>query len=184
MDNLLTRLNIVGNSIEHKLLRDLETNKPFKTSNWEFINTKFGVKLIVVLDNKFKVVLPDRFNNFNVTELNKSNLMMTYKGLKKMGNGNSLHLIDFHIREEDYPPDEYVNSEYLCNLLMEYDEYKKILIPDDMKFKNSFDKFDFISNLITVYQENGHSFRKILSDMKTDNTVKTDDAVKTDDEKH
>ncbi len=76
-------------------LRDLEVGKSYSASDFKTLKTKYGNKVIVTLDDKLKIFLPQRYyNKFgNDEELQNLNCKLTYNGPVKMKNGN--HFNDF-----------------------------------------------------------------------------------------
>uniref|UniRef100_A0A1B6LXX6 Uncharacterized protein n=1 Tax=Graphocephala atropunctata TaxID=36148 RepID=A0A1B6LXX6_9HEMI len=84
----LEELNKVGDLIfkEYKKLMELEEKKKYKIMNLEKIKDKFGLTIIVELE-EFKVHLPNRFLNViddkKIKELNKKdNLHLVVTGKK------------------------------------------------------------------------------------------------------
>jgi hypothetical protein len=61
----------------------------------------YGPKLLVILDTNLRVILPDHFANkfteIDVEEMNSNPIKFTliYKGLEKLSNGYSKHLVIF-----------------------------------------------------------------------------------------
>ncbi|KAF0749761.1 Uncharacterized protein FWK35_00019956 [Aphis craccivora] len=49
--SLITRLNN----------KDLKVDEKYKANNFEIINTKFGSRVSVILNNKYKLLLPDKY---------------------------------------------------------------------------------------------------------------------------
>ena len=102
MENLKTLLNKCNEKYEFVKLDSLEQGKNYEITFFEYIITKNGNTITAVLENKIRVFLPNRFNN-EITDENillynnhsKTKLNLIYKGMKKINNGKSMHLIDF-----------------------------------------------------------------------------------------
>jgi len=98
MENYLAFLN--SNS-DFTSLKDLELEKKYKVTNFEIVETKYGPKLLVTLDNILKVILPDRFTKkFTVNQIEEMNsnpvkFTLIYIGMEKKCNGYSRHLVTF-----------------------------------------------------------------------------------------
>jgi len=59
--SLITRLNKKGYKYEYVKLSDLKVDEKYKTNDFEIINTKFGNRVTVILSNKYKLFLPDKY---------------------------------------------------------------------------------------------------------------------------
>lgn len=98
MENYKTLLNSNTYFIS---LKNLELGKKYKVTNFEIVITKYGQKLLVILDNNLKVILPDHFSKkFTVNDIEEMNsnpvkFTLIYKGLEKLSNGYSKHLVIF-----------------------------------------------------------------------------------------
>lgn len=102
MENFKDILNKINNGHTFIKFNDLEQGKPYKVNSFEKINTKFGKKLSVVLNDEFILSLPERYTNAftekQITLYNTSsdkNLNLIYNGEKKLNKGKTMHLIDF-----------------------------------------------------------------------------------------
>lgn len=99
MEKLKTLLDIPGSNLKFVKFSELEIRKKYHTSSFEFIKTKYGEKLTVVLDNEFKLVLPDRLSKLtkkDVQDLNlDNNYFFIYNGMEILTNGYKQHLITF-----------------------------------------------------------------------------------------
>lgn len=100
MADFKSLLNTCGFATEFKKLGDLEIDKPYKASNFTFIKTKYGDKLSVLLDEKFRIILPDRFMNVirtyeELEELNFKTYNMVYNGKKSLNGDRFVHDIKF-----------------------------------------------------------------------------------------
>jgi len=102
IENLKELLNKCNSQYDFIKVCELEHEKKYEVTCFENINTKFGKKISVVLDNKYKIILPDRFlNEFTKEKIStynqnsKTKINLIYNGLKKLKNGKSMHLIDF-----------------------------------------------------------------------------------------
>lgn len=102
MENLKTLLNSCNSQYDFVRLSDLEQGKEYEVSLFKYVDTKYGKKIVVILDNKLNVILPDRFLDvftkenielYNTKSKTKFNLI--YKGEKKLNKGKTMHLIDF-----------------------------------------------------------------------------------------
>ena len=103
MEKLKALLNNCNTQHEFVKLCDLEQEKKYEVTCFENINTKFGKKISVILDSKYKVILPDRFSTVFTKEIistynqkSKTKFNLIYNGLKNLKNGKTMHLIDFN----------------------------------------------------------------------------------------
>lgn len=96
MEKLRAKLN---NSFDFKKLIELEINKKYQASNFQFLDTKHGKRITVVLDNNFKIFLPEGFlkkiEKSDLKLLNENSQYITYKGLEDIGNNKTKHKIEF-----------------------------------------------------------------------------------------
>lgn len=86
------KLNLVGQQsyLPKKKLADLEINKKFKITKVKQVNTKFGNKVYVELEDSFGVFLPSRVSKFiekcqdewdaMIKESETGNLYLQYPG--------------------------------------------------------------------------------------------------------
>jgi len=104
MENFKTLLNKRNEKYEFVKLDSLEQEKKYEITFFEYINTKKGTTITVVLENKIRVFLPNSFNDditdenilfYNKHSKTNTKLKLIYKGMKKINNGKSMHLIDF-----------------------------------------------------------------------------------------
>lgn len=96
LENFKTLLNKCNDS-NHKFVKlcNLEEGKKYEVTGFENINTRYGKKVTVILNDEYKIILPDDYINIcneNMTKYNLSSnrLNLTYNGLKY-----SRHLINF-----------------------------------------------------------------------------------------
>ena len=104
MENFKASLNKCGNTqFDFVKLDTLEQGKKYEVTFCESFDTEHGKTITVVLDNKIRVFLPNRyFDNDEMTDENislyknsKTKFNLIYKGMKKLNKGKSKHLIDF-----------------------------------------------------------------------------------------
>lgn len=99
--DLKVRLNNYGNKYKFIKLSELITDKKYEVTAFEIINTKGQDRVSVVLDNKYKLFLPDRFFKIisgNIYEMNDkewSTIYIYYRYKKILDNGNLYHRIEF-----------------------------------------------------------------------------------------
>lgn len=102
MENLKALLNNCNLQYDFVKCYELEQGKKYEVSVFKYVKTKYGKKVVVILDNKLQVFLPDRFLKeftkekielYNQKSKTKYNLI--YNGEKKLNNGKTMHLIDF-----------------------------------------------------------------------------------------
>lgn len=100
MSSLLNKLNACGNYVKFIKLSDLEIGREYLTSHYEIINTKYGNKLAVTLDMKFKIFLPDKYLHIfsdgnEIENANSNNFKIVYNGKKTLSNSYVFHDISF-----------------------------------------------------------------------------------------
>lgn len=99
--NLLLQLNSQGLEYEHINLSDLNINKAYKINTFKMITTKYCNQISVILNNKYKLILPHRFNNIisqqDIDNYNNDykEMSLIYKGKKNIDNGKTFHIIEF-----------------------------------------------------------------------------------------
>lgn len=96
--SLITRLNKKGYKYEYIKLSDLKIDEKYKANSFEIINTKFGNKVSVILNNKFKLLLPNKYLDIisqHLYLMNETEIFIIYKGKTNLDNGKSVHLIEF-----------------------------------------------------------------------------------------
>ena len=96
MEALFDKLN---NTIVYKRLDELQKNHRYTCSYFYMSDTKFGRKCFVVLNNSYKVILPDRYSKL-ITEsdmqvLNSGKVNFEYMGLVELGSGHTYHKCKF-----------------------------------------------------------------------------------------
>jgi hypothetical protein len=86
-------------------LRDLELEKKYTVTRFEIIKTMYGPRVLVILDSKLRVILPDYFAK-KITEkdtekMNSNPVKFTliYKGLETFSNGYKKHFVSFELNE-------------------------------------------------------------------------------------
>lgn len=95
---LITRLNKKGYKYEYIKLSDLSVDEKYKANDFEIINTKFGNRVSVILNNKYKLILPDKYLDIisqYLYEMNDFEIFIIYKGKKNLNNGQTVHLMEF-----------------------------------------------------------------------------------------
>jgi len=102
MENLKALLNSCNSQYDFVKCYELEQGKKYEVSVFKYVNTKYGKKVVVILDNKLQVFLPDRFlEKFTKEKIelynqkSKTKFNLIYSGEKKLNNGKTMHLIDF-----------------------------------------------------------------------------------------
>lgn len=99
--DLKVRLNKYGYKYKFIKLSELVTDKKYEITAFELINISGQDKVSVVLDNKYKLFLPDRFFKIisgNIYEMNDkewSTLYLYYRYKKIFDNGDLYHRIEF-----------------------------------------------------------------------------------------
>ena len=93
MAQLFGRLN---NLFETKKLSELEIGKKYKANNFQLIDTQYGKKISILLHDKFKIFLPDRYTkSIEKSDLKTRNeksvpVNITYNGLDEIKNGKKV----------------------------------------------------------------------------------------------
>jgi len=102
MENFKECLNKCSNNqYEFVKLCDLEHEKKYEVTLFEYFDTENGKTITVILDNKFRVFLPDRFiDEFTNEKIllyknSKTKFNLVYKGKKNINKGKTMHLINF-----------------------------------------------------------------------------------------
>ena len=100
INELLSMLNDKNKKYENKKLSELEINKEYIVKAFKSINTKFGIRCIVTLEDVnnlvfFDVFLPDRYSNIP-SQTNIENMKMIYSGLKQVNENMQIHIIEFY----------------------------------------------------------------------------------------
>ncbi|CAI6365353.1 unnamed protein product [Macrosiphum euphorbiae] len=98
--DLKVRLNKYGYKYKFIKLSELAADKRYEVTAFELVNINGQDKVSVVLDNKYKLILPDRFFKTiseNIYEMNNKEWSFTFiTGIKKiLDNGDSYHRIEF-----------------------------------------------------------------------------------------
>lgn len=96
MEKFLMTLNA---SQEYIKLTNLELNTEYNIIDDKIINTKHGNKAELILNEKYKLLLPDRFTkmftNEKIQSLVKAKIKLVYKGIKQIYNNQTKHDIEF-----------------------------------------------------------------------------------------
>jgi hypothetical protein len=91
--------HLLNMSLEYIKLQDLELNMPYELTYGEIVNTIHGTKARVTLNNKYRLLLPDRYskilNNDMLNTLVNDKTKIIYKGKKEMFVNQSKHEIEF-----------------------------------------------------------------------------------------
>lgn len=102
MENFKDGLNKINNGYTFIKFNDLEQGKPYKVNRFIKIDTKFGKRLAVVLNDEYMLNLPDRYTNEltenKITLYNTSldtRLNLIYNCEKNLKNGKTWHDINF-----------------------------------------------------------------------------------------
>jgi len=99
--DLKVRLNKYGYKYKCIKLSELETNKRYVVTAFEVININGQDKVSVLLDGKYKLILPDRFfktiskNIYEMNDKEWSTVYIYYRFKKIFDNGDSYHRIEF-----------------------------------------------------------------------------------------
>lgn len=100
-------MNSIDGEYTYKKLAELEVDKEYKIKNFKIIETQYGSKLSVLIDD-YRVILPNRYNKkFTQKELDKINNdknskhYMTYCGLKSIANSKSMHELTFRTKTKE-----------------------------------------------------------------------------------
>ena len=102
MENFKATLNKINN--EHNFIKcsDLEQGKPYVVKCFKKIDTMFGKRLSVVLNDDDLLTLPDRYTNEfteeQITMYNDKNSKIKFNLIyneKKLKNGKKMHVIKF-----------------------------------------------------------------------------------------
>ncbi|XP_065172197.1 probable ATP-dependent RNA helicase ddx52 [Atheta coriaria] len=100
----LDELNRIGKMTSFQKIIPLAKfpqNKLINVDGWKFVHTQYGKKLVIVI-NKGKAIsfLPERFNKMyntdeDIERLSYSQVAISYKGKKNIGNGRTSHQLEF-----------------------------------------------------------------------------------------
>ncbi|CAI6361984.1 unnamed protein product [Macrosiphum euphorbiae] len=99
--DLKVRLNKYGYKYKFIKLSELVTDKKYEVNAFELVNINGQDKVSVVLDNKYKLILPDRYfktiseNIYEINDKEWSTLYLYYRYKKILDNGDSYHRIEF-----------------------------------------------------------------------------------------
>lgn len=102
MENFKDALNKINNGYTFIKCNYLEQGKPYKVNKFIKIDTKFGKRLSVVLNDEYMLNLPDRYTNefteneitcYNTNSETKFNLI--YNGETFLKNGKTRHDFNF-----------------------------------------------------------------------------------------
>jgi hypothetical protein len=94
-------LNKQGHKYKYIKLSELEINKKYEVTAFEIINTNQNKKISVILDNKYKLFLPNRYLNIiseNLYEMNDfewNTFYIYYRYEKMFDNGDVYHHLEF-----------------------------------------------------------------------------------------
>lgn len=92
--------NIASSSSNYVKLSELAQNVPIHIKELKFVESRFGRQLAAKLLNDKLVFLPERFKTIEQALLdeinNKENFFMLYKGMKQIGGGKTMHILEFH----------------------------------------------------------------------------------------
>ena len=98
VNKVLKKLNEEVYQYKYIKLSDLNINELYKITTIRKVDTKYGERVSVLLDNKDMLLLPQRFVNC-ISELDidryDGEMYMKYKGKKNLDNRKSIHLIEF-----------------------------------------------------------------------------------------
>jgi len=103
---LKIRLNKQGYMYKYIKLLELEINKKYEVTAFEIINTNGQDKVSVVLDNKYKLFLPNRYlriisnNLYEMNDFQWNTFYIYYIYAKMFDNGDIYHHLEF---EADIP---------------------------------------------------------------------------------
>ncbi|CAI6370133.1 unnamed protein product [Macrosiphum euphorbiae] len=99
--DLKVRLNEYGYKYKFIKLSELVSDKRYEVTAFELVIINGWDKVSVVLDNKYKLILPDRFfktiseNIYEMNDKEWSTLYLYYRYKKILDNGDSYHRIEF-----------------------------------------------------------------------------------------
>ncbi|CAI6374372.1 unnamed protein product [Macrosiphum euphorbiae] len=99
--DLKVRLNEYGYKYKFIKLSELVSDKRYEVTAFELVIINGWDKVSVVLDNKYKLILPDRFfktiseNIYEMNDKEWSKLYLYYRYKKILDNGDSYHRIEF-----------------------------------------------------------------------------------------
>uniref|UniRef100_A0A8D8W972 Uncharacterized protein n=1 Tax=Cacopsylla melanoneura TaxID=428564 RepID=A0A8D8W972_9HEMI len=99
--------SIEGGQPSYKKLQDLELDKEYKIKDFKIIETQYGSKLSVLIDD-YRILLPNRYaKKYTQKELDKINNdknakhYITYSGQKSIGNSKTMHDISFRTKSRN-----------------------------------------------------------------------------------
>jgi len=102
MENFKDNLNKMNNGYTFIKFNDLEQGKPYKVNKFIMIDTKFGKRISVVLNDEYMLNLPERYTNeFTENKItwyntsSKTRLNLIYNCEKILKNGKTRHDFDF-----------------------------------------------------------------------------------------
>ena len=101
MENLKTLLNKCNDQYDFVKVCDLEKGKKYEVTRFKYIDTIYGKTIVVILDKKLQVFLPDRFldeftkENISLYNLSLKKFNLVYNGLQNLDNGRTKQLIQF-----------------------------------------------------------------------------------------
>lgn len=97
MDFFSDRFNAANIGCIYKKPEELEINHSYLINQFKIIETKFGKKLMVTLEDFGQLILPQRFseiiNEKDIKRMEAMNLawVLIYKGIESCGNGRTRH---------------------------------------------------------------------------------------------
>ena len=96
MSDITKTFNNLGKSqIEYIKIYELNLNKAYKITNCEAKMTKYGKTIVVTINRKYNINLPNRYNKATNEQLKQIiGKYLIYKGTEKI-NGYDMHNIEF-----------------------------------------------------------------------------------------
>jgi len=128
---LKVRLNKQSYNYKYIKLSELEINKKYEVTAFEIINTNKNEKISAILDNNYKLFLPNRYlriisnNLYEMNDFQSNTFYIYYRYEKIFDNGDTYHHLEF---ETDIP--NTVTDNLLKELNTEYFTYKYIQLSD------------------------------------------------------